>query len=61
MTTAETYIFRCLLAYTRHTLTNMSVTQHLQQAGLLAARGRGEGGGQLAEVKLSNVQWDICG
>lgn len=40
-------------------LTNMSVTQHLQQAGLLATRGRGEGGGQLVEVKLPDVQWDI--
>lgn len=48
-------------AHSKHTLTNVSVTQHFQQAGLLAARGRGEGGGQLVEVELPDVQRDICG
>lgn len=37
----------------------MAVPQDLQQAGFLATRGRGEGGGQLADVQLTDVQRDV--
>lgn len=43
----------------RPTLTDVAVTQHLEEAGLLAARGRGQGGRQLVEVQFPDVQRDI--